>query len=87
MKLEALLKDLSRLSPQSHICCSTSSADLASADFLVVGLNDEDDPIVPVGYREFLDVSHAQEIVRGLGMLDPDAPIVERFVSYIQNDA
>ena len=87
MKLEALLKDLSTLPSQSHICCSVGSPNLNSADFLVVGLNDEDDPIVPAGYREFLDVSQAQEIDRGLSMLDPDAPILERFITYIQNDA
>ncbi|MCA9201310.1 MAG: hypothetical protein KDA87_27405, partial [Planctomycetales bacterium] len=62
-----------------------------SSEVSVINIDDDD---TPIGMRELIDVSHAQEVLSGIMALEPSlrAPdakdrLVERFIRYLYNDA
>ena len=86
MKLDALLDSLNNANAEHHICVSSGSGDFGDAEFEIVALDDSDDPVVPEGFREFLDVSHARSIILGLKSQGAEN-LRDRFIAYLSTDA
>ncbi len=87
MDLKTLVERIDTLDVEAHICCSRTDVSVSTRDYQIVPLDEFDDPVIPAGYRGFLDVWHAIDILKGLEMLDSSTPLIERFVTYLENDA
>ena len=54
MDLHAVVNDIHTFANEQHVCRSTGDDPALMADYVVVECDEEDEPIVPDGYREFL---------------------------------